>query len=218
MFTELKSPSVKNWRTALALSFAAHGFVLLVLSHHGPAANVLPREVALGTPYSSGSVVYLAPLGRERSRDTEALEAKPPRTKSELALKPKPKPIAAQREQAGKTAADAPDVTARAGSPYGSRIPGTPYTGEAVMPALPQVFPDPAVSRADLPAGLEGDVIVEVTIDAQGNVTDLKLTHGIGHGVDEKVLAVLRQWRFRPATRNGVNIASQHLVHFHYPA
>ncbi len=61
-------------------------------------------------------------------------------------------------------------------------------------------------------------MIVEVTIDEQGNVTDLKLTQGIGYGIDEKVLAVLRQWHFRPATRNGSSIASQHLVHFHYPA
>ena len=86
------------------------------------------------------------------------------------------------------------------------------------MPALPQVFPDPPVARSELPPGVSGDVIVEVTIDEQGNVTGLKLTQGIGYGVDEKVLAVLRQWRFRPATRNGYNIASQHLVHFHYPA
>lgn len=218
MFAELKSRSVQRWRTALAASFAAHGVVLLVLSHHGPPASLLPKEVALGTPYSSGSVVYLAPLGREQARDTEQLEAKTPKSKSELALKAKPKPVARQREEASKTAADAPEITARAGSPYGSRVPGTPFTGDAVMPALPQVFPDPPVSRADLPAGLEGDVIVEVTIDAQGNVTELRLTQGIGHGIDEKVMAVLRQWRFRPAMRNGVNISSQHLVHFHYPA
>ena len=86
------------------------------------------------------------------------------------------------------------------------------------MPALPQVFPDPPIARSDLPPGISGDVIVEVTIDEQGNVTDLKLTQGIGYGIDEKVLAVLRHWHFRPATRDGSTIASQHLVHFHYPA
>ena len=65
---------------------------------------------------------------------------------------------------------------------------------------------------------MEGDVIVEVTIDAQGNVVETKLLQGIGYGVEQKVLAVLQRWHFRPAMRDGVTIASQHIVHFHYPA
>lgn len=216
MFAELKPTSRISWNTTLVLSFAAHGVVLLVLAHRAPV-TVLPHEVALGTPYSSGSVVYLAPLGRERAHDSEPLEmAKVTAPKQNLSSRPKP--VARQREEASKTADSAPDVTASAGSPYGVHIPGTPLTGPAVMPALPQVFPDPPVARSDLPPGVQGDVIVEVTIDEQGNVTDLKLTQGIGYGIDEKVLTVLRQWHFRPATRNGSSIASQHLVHFHYPA
>jgi len=61
-------------------------------------------------------------------------------------------------------------------------------------------------------------VIVEVTIDEKGDVVDEKLLKGIGYGIEEKVLAVLRQWHFRPAMQNGVTVASQHIVHFHYPA
>jgi TonB family protein len=218
LFEELKPTSRVNWSTALLLSFAVHGVILLVLTHRNMTAAVLPREVALGTPYSSGSVVYLAPLGRERTHDDSEplhvakLEIPKPDQSSQ------PKPVARQREEASRTAENAPDITASAGSPYGVHIPGTPLNGPAVMPALPQVFPDPAVVRTDLPPGVQGDVIVEVTIDADGNVTDLRLTQGIGYGIDEKVLAVLRRWHFRPATRNGFNIASQHLVHFHYPA
>lgn len=216
MFAELKPTSLRAWNSALLLSFAAHGLVLLVLTHRSPV-TVLPHEVALGTPYSSGSVIYLAPLGRERAHDSEPLQIA--KAKAEKQNLPSvAKPIARQREEASKTADSAPDITASAGSPYGVHIPGTPLTGPAVMPALPQVFPDPPVARSDLPPGVSGDVIVEVTIDEQGNVIDLKLTQGIGYGIDEKVLAVLRRWHFRPATRDGSSIASQHLVHFHYPA
>ena len=217
MFEELKPqiPQPMDHRAVAVLCSA--WLVLLLLTHRSPVV-VLPHEVALGTPYSSGSVVYLAPLGRERAHDDSAplqvAKVKAPKRN----LSSRPKPVERQREEASKTAENAPDVTASAGSPYGVHIPGTPFTGPAVMPALPQVFPDPAIARSDLPPGVSGDVIVEVTIDEQGNVTDLKLTQGIGYGIDEKVLAVLRQWHFRPATRNGSNIASQHLVHFHYPA
>jgi TonB family protein len=217
MFEGLRPTSRSKWRTALLLSFAAHGVVLLVLAHRPSAMTVLPHEVALGTPYSSGSVVYLAPLGRESAHDSAPLEvAKVTPPKPQLSTRPKP--VERQREEASKTADSAPDVTASAGSAYGVHIPGTPFDGPAVMPALPQVFPDPPIARSELPAGVSGDVIVEVTIDEQGNVTGLKLTQGIGYGIDEKVLEVLRQWHFRPATRNGLSIASQHLVHFHYPA
>ena len=97
-------------------------------------------------------------------------------------------------------------------------MPGSPIVGDEVTPALPEVFPDPPVSRADLPFGVEGDVIVEVTIDAQGNVVETKLLQGIGYGIEQKVLAVLQRWHFRPAMRDGVTIASQHIVHFHYPS
>ncbi len=215
MFQELKPASRRTWTIALLLSFAAHVFVVLVLAHRS-AMTVLPHEVALGTPYSSGSVIYLAPLGPESVHDASPLQIAKTQPKQELSSRPKP--VARQREEPSQTAADAPDITASAGSPYGSHIPGAPLTGPAVMPALPQVFPDPPVARSDLPPGVQGDVIVEVTIDERGNVTDLKLTQGIGYGIDEKVLAVLRNWHFRPATRNGETIASQHLVHFHYPA
>ena len=43
-------------------------------------------------------------------------------------------------------------------------------------------------------------------------------SQGIGYGIEQKVLAVLLHWRFRPAMRDGITIASQHLVHFHYPS
>ncbi len=97
-------------------------------------------------------------------------------------------------------------------------MPGSPLTGDEVVPAFPDVYPDPPVSRADLPAGVQGDVIVEVTIDSGGNVVDMKLVKGIGYGVEQKVLEVLQRWHFHPATRDGMTIASQHIVHFHYPS
>jgi len=73
------------------------------------------------------------------------------------------------------------------------------------------------VSRADIPPGVQGDVVVEVTIDAQGNVIGTKILASLGYGIEEKVLAALQNWRFRPATRDNVPIPSQHNVYFHYP-
>jgi protein TonB len=93
-----------------------------------------------------------------------------------------------------------------------------PVTGSEARPALPLVFPDPTILPWQLPNGLQGDVIVEVTIDTQGLVTDTKVLQSLQPEIDEKVLATLRSWRFRPATVDGVAISSRQDVHFHFPS
>jgi len=58
---------------------------------------------------------------------------------------------------------------------------------------------------------------VEVTIDAQGKVVGTKILASLNYGIEEKVLAALQNWRFKPATMDGVPVPSQHNVYFHYP-
>lgn len=216
MFEQQTWQDRQRWRRSLSASLAVHFVGVLALLFHAPARTLMPSEVALGTRGSSGSVIYLAPTGPELARATVPVRlAKPAAVrKNEMS---QPKVVDRQREASSATAADAPVESAHGGSPWGSRVPGTPITGSEVLPALPEFFPDPPVARSEIPAGVEGDVIVEVTIDEKGVVVDEKLLQGIGYGIEEKVLAVLRQWRFRPAMQNGVTIASQHIVHFHYP-
>lgn len=218
MFEELQQPERKRWNRSLLVSFGFQCAVLAILFHRAVPVSVAPSDVDQGIPGSAGSVsiVYLAPVGPERanaSPEEHRLSLRAPL----IAL---PKPAIAQSKPEKKdqpTRQNAPEQTARGGSPWG-RVPGSPLTGDEVVPALPEVFPDPPISRSDLPSGVEGDVIVEVTIDAQGNVVETKLLQGIGYGIEQKVLTVLQRWHFRPAMRDGVTIASQHIVHFHYPA
>jgi hypothetical protein len=40
----------------------------------------------------------------------------------------------------------------------------------------------------------------------------------VGYGIEEKVLAALENWRFKPATQDGVAIPSQQDVYFHFPS
>ena len=215
MFTGLTPTNRKRWDLALLISFAAHVVVLLVLTHRSAPVFIMPSDVALGTPGSSGSVIYLAPVGRESA---VATPAKPKLKLNASVPKVPPPPTPAPRDNSNPAESSNLEATARGGSLYGARIPGTPLTGHEIVPALPQVFPDPAISRADLPPGVQGDVVVEVTIDEQGNVIETKLIRGIGYGIEDRVLATLRQWHFRPACKDGVTIASQHIVTFHYPS
>jgi TonB family protein len=218
MFKQIQWSGRKRWNRALLASFAVHGLLLFLLVHRAGAIFVTPSDVDLGIKGSSGSmsIVYLAPVGQEKTRSVP--DQQRPSLRAALVAKPKAHKPDTEIRQTNQPAQDgAPEQTARGGSPYG-RVPGSPLAGDQIVPALPEVFPDPPVSRSDLPVGVQGDVIVEVTIDEQGNVVQTKLLQGIGYGIEQKVLSVLPHWHFRPASKDGVTIASQHIVYFHYPS
>ncbi len=58
----------------------------------------------------------------------------------------------------------------------------------------------PAAARRD---GIEGVVIVLLTIDSSGRVKAAKLIKGIGHGLDEAALAAAKKTIWSPATVDG---------------
>jgi TonB family protein len=104
-----------------------------------------------------------------------------------------------------------------AGSPHGTVLEG-PFSGDEVRPALPIVSSDPLVDASELPEGLkEGDVVVEITIDAQGNIVQKTVISSLGPAIDSKVLAALENWHFLPATHWGAPIPSKQDVHYHFP-
>jgi len=217
MFEQMPQPERKRQGLSILLSFAIQLALLLALLYSAAPTFVTPSDVDFGISHSSGSrsIVYLAPVGPEQSKPP----ANEPRLtlRSSLPAKPKTPKAEPKRGQSAASADNAPEETARGGSPFG-RAPGSPLTGDEVIPAFPDVYPDPPVARGELPAGVQGDVIVEVTIDSRGDVIETKLLQGIGYGVEQKVLQVLQRWHFHPAMRDGVTIASQHIVHFHYPS
>ena len=122
-------------------------------------------------------------------------------------------PPPAKFEVGNETASIRPNGPA-AGSLYGSLSYGT-LTGPEIRPALPIVSPDP-VFASDV-AGIQGDVIVEVTIDEQGTIVQKVVLHSLGPAVDDRVLAALEKWQFTPASKNGVPIPSKQDVYYHFP-
>ena len=61
-------------------------------------------------------------------------------------------------------------------------------------------------------------MVVEVTIDEQGKVTETRLLQSLVREIDDRVIAAVRSWRFQPATVDGVAISSRQDVHFHFPS
>jgi TonB family protein len=215
MFTQPQR-SNRNWVRSHLVSLTIHCVVLYLLVRPAPAMFVTPISIAFGNRGTSMELVHLPRPGAadsllassdtapERIWFSPPVKAKPQRARNDSAAKKKP--AATPREEA-----------ARAGSPFGSVLQG-PLTGHEVRPALPVIFPDPMIVRSEIPPGVEGSVIVEVTIDDHGSVVETKVVQPLGYGIEEKVLAAVRNWRFRPATIDGKAIPSQQDVYFHFPS
>jgi TonB family protein len=76
-------------------------------------------------------------------------------------------------------------------------------------------YPQEAVA-----SGAHGDVSVKVGIDTEGNITSVELARGVAPALDRGAIEAASHWRFRPAVRNGVAVASrvELLFHFEPPA
>jgi len=197
MFQTLSSPKSKSTYSILG-SLLLEATVVFVCVYHAPIF-VKPSSVAWGQRGISEDLLYSAPARVQ-------LPPRPKKTLPRLKTKPMPKPEVAKNEV----------EPARAGTPIGSLYHG-PGSGSEAKPALPLVFPDPAVYSWQL-GGVQGDVIVEVTIDEQGSVTETRILQSLQEDIDDKVIATLKSWRFRPATVDGVAISSRQDVHFHFPS
>lgn len=196
MFGPLQRETRKR-NAPLLLSFAVHCIVIIALASRAPLF-IKPSSVAWGLHGKSEAIVYFAQKSEPESSPAE-----------KLMLPRKPK------HQEAKQQPHEPEAM-RAGVETGSLDNG-PITGSEALPALPLIFPDPVIYPWQV-ANLQGDVVVEVTIDAQGNVTRTRVLQSLKQEIDEKVVATLKGWRFKPAMLDGTAIASRQDVHFHFPS
>ncbi|MCI0671869.1 MAG: TonB family protein [Myxococcaceae bacterium] len=60
-----------------------------------------------------------------------------------------------------------------------------------------------------LRAGIEGSVVLSITIDATGKVVEAKVVKGnLGYGLEEAALKAIRDFRFSPATKGGEPVST----------
>ena len=217
MFTDLHStsPAFRSYR-AVGVSVTAHLALLAVIAfHNSRAIDLSSTSLAHGDAAHTYKLVYFPPAAA--NAETTADKANLIFPSSVLKPRPQPHPTKPAPEPQQLADAEAGEHNAHAGSPLGTLIDG-PITGHEVHVAYPIVYPDPPVERSALPRDLSGDVVIEVTIDSQGNVVETKIVQSIGHGIDEKIEATLRRWHYQPATLDGTPVASRHDVHFHFPS
>ena len=82
--------------------------------------------------------------------------------------------------------------------------------------ALQKVFPYPKPDLSSMAHGTSGDVILDAVIDEHGKISALTLLKGLGDPIDKNVIATVEQWSYTPAMKDGVPVASEQELHFHY--
>jgi len=202
---------------AVGVSVVLHLSLLAVIILHRPRViDVTAAWLAWGNAGHSYKISYL-PINDANVRSDEPKLFLPssPASRQKSAPPRSRKPAIKPHHQLDAKAEEGP-VDSKAGSPLGMVLDG-PISGHEVRIALP-VYPEPQVDRANLPRNLSGDVVIEVTIDAQGNVVETRIIQAIGNGIDEKIEATLRQRHYQPATVDGTPVASRQDVHFHFPS
>ena len=104
--------------------------------------------------------------------------------------------------------------------------------GDADIPAPPTVQSRPAAQAAAkiVPAEIlskptpiytddarakriEGEVLLEVVLEASGKLRVLRIVHGLGHGLDDAAVRAAEQIRFKPALQDGQPSDSTVVLH-----
>ena len=84
------------------------------------------------------------------------------------------------------------------------------YTpGDGVTLPRPTKEVRPEYTQAALTAGIEGTVLLEVVVLADGKVGDVRVTESpdTENGLDQQALEAVKQWEFRPGTKDGKPVA-----------
>ena len=79
-----------------------------------------------------------------------------------------------------------------------------PHVVTEIAPVLPLV-PAPGA-----------DVSFDVTVNADGAVSDVTVVHSAGEAIDRAAADAIRQWKFEPAVRDGRPIASRVRIPLHF--
>jgi TonB family protein len=88
----------------------------------------------------------------------------------------------------------------------------------AVTPPRPVEAPAPAYPPELEDTGKSGEAVIELTITPEGRVTQPRVESADHPAFGQAALAVLEQWRFEPARRDGVPIARKVVLPFQFRA
>ena len=79
--------------------------------------------------------------------------------------------------------------------------------GSGITPPKPIYHPDPKYVDKARREKINGVVVVEMIVTAEGRVRDVKVIKSLDPGLDKQAAAAVRTWKFEPATKDGKPVA-----------
>jgi len=201
---EIRIPRRRS-RTSVVLSIGAHGAVLGVLlwpAAHGrvrvlpPANRCCVAMLAVAGGSHRPQVVLPAPISSGQSRRSPEVTQAPHKL---------PDP----RRPIHPTRAAEPTPPAPSSGMGSGTATGDGNDAQNVTPAFPVFSPKPPVKDRSLLPAAEQQIVVDVSLSADGQVLAETLVKGMGSALDQIVLDTVKTWRFQPATVNGNPVASE---------
>jgi protein TonB len=124
-----------------------------------------------------------------------------------------------QRSAAPRQRAASPPSPPTASVAPESSGPVSPAVPAAMPPARAEALPSHGIRPIEQPAppypgaarrqGIEGDVILRLSVDEAGKLISVAVAQGSGHrALDEAAIAAVKLWRFEPAVADGRPVAA----------
>jgi TonB family protein len=82
-----------------------------------------------------------------------------------------------------------------------------------IVPAEILSKPTPIYTEEARAKRIEGEVLLQVVLEASGKLRVLKIVHGLGHGLDDAAVHAAEQIRFKPALQDGQPSDSTVVLH-----
>jgi len=107
-----------------------------------------------------------------------------------------------QRTTGGAAGEPEADVPAQHSYPIGGKV----------RAPIAQFKPDPPYTEKARIAKYSGRVMLELVVDAQGNVGNVRVVRPLSFGLAEQAIQTVRTWKFQPATRDGTPVPVRVMV------
>jgi iron complex outermembrane recepter protein len=158
------------------------------------------KSVALGWALPLSSIIVLLGAAHAALAQPDGSPSVPPTApQASPSASPRTSRSSAHTPIASPTSSAVPEPSASLG----------PTPSEAVVPPWPIEQPPAVYPRSELGSGRAPRVVLLVTVDVEGNVVEPSVEESGGDAFDRAALDAVAAWRFEPARRNGVALASR---------
>jgi protein TonB len=221
--------------------------LLLLLASIPSVRDIVARLPDRVVPLLAPRVKALSGGGGQRNPLPASRGKTPPRAVTKIFVPPMAVRIENPKLAVQQAMVDAPEININAtdiGDPMGavgplSGGPGGPSgIGAGLGPGIGNgpgpgaisykalgITQEPKLLHAEEPeysddarrARLQGTVVLAIDVDINGRVTNVRVIRSLGMGLDERAIAAVQKWKFRPAMAGGrpVTAPAQAQVTFH---